>query len=127
MDHIISMAAGNQWVGDFTNCKCDLSLLQNARELETACEQIVAASGLMVMGRVFHQFQPAGATGLFLLAESHLAIHTWPERTSVAIDLYVCNVEENNAAKAAGVFKELLTLFSPGHYAHQLIQRGGAV
>lgn len=124
MNHIISMAAGSQWVGDFADCKCDLSLLQNAHELETACERIVAASGLMVMGRMFHQFQPVGATGLFLLAESHLAIHTWPECASVAIDLYVCNVEENNADKAAGVFKELLALFRPGHNTHQLIQRG---
>ena len=125
MDNIIGMATGNQWVGDFADCKCDLTLLQSARELEIACEKIVTASGLMVMGRVFHQFQPAGATGLFLLAESHLAIHTWPERASVAIDLYVCNVEENNADKASGVFQELLALFRPGHRTQQLIQRGG--
>lgn len=125
MDHFLSTAVGTQWVGDFAKCKCDIALLQHSSKLETACEQIVAFSGLQIMGRAFHQFAPQGATGLFLLAESHLAVHTWPEFASVAIDLYVCNVTEDNSEKAQGVFHKLVALFQPEHCQHQVIHRGG--
>ena len=123
MDHVIA-AAGTQWVADFTSCSCNAGLLENAGLLQAATEVIVQRSGLQIMGRVFHQFEPAGATGLFLLAESHLAIHTWPEFAAVAIDLYVCNVGEDNSEKAAGVFNQLIELFEPGNLNHQVLQRG---
>ena len=125
MDHFLSTAVGTQWVGDFAKCKCDIALLQQSDKLEAACEKIVSFSGLQIMGRAFHQFAPQGATGLFLLAESHLAIHTWPEFASVAIDLYVCNVTEDNTDKAKGVFDKLVALFAPEHCQHQVIHRGG--
>ena len=73
-----------------------MTLRNNAAELELRSMAIVSAANLQIMGRVFHQFQPVGATGLILLAESHFAIHTWSELGSVAIDLYVCNMTENN-------------------------------
>lgn len=125
MDHFISSAVGTQWVGDFSKCGCDGGLLKNSATLEAACEMIVVESGLQIMGRAFHQFAPEGATGLFLLAESHLAVHTWPEYASVAIDLYVCNVTEDNTDKARGVFDKLVALFQPEHCQHQIIHRGG--
>ena len=125
MDHLISTAVGTQWVGDFAKCQCDAALLKHSKALEAACEKIVDASGLKIMGRAFHQFAPEGATGLFLLAESHLAIHTWPEFASVAVDLYVCNVTEDNSEKAKTVFEKLLALFAPEHCQHQVIHRGG--
>ncbi len=124
MDQLISTATGSQWVADFTDCKCDIAILESAAMLADVCQQIIVSSRLQVVGKVFHQFMPVGATGLFLLAESHLAINTWPEFSSVAIDLYVCNVEENNAAKADTVFKQLVELFDPQHYTHQVIRRG---
>ena len=46
-------------------------------------------------------------TGTVLLAESHLAIHTWPEAGFVTVDVYVCNYTTDNTAKAERVFKAL--------------------
>ena len=48
---------------------------------------------MTVVGDSFHQFEPQGVTGTVLLAESHLAIHTWPEQGFVTIDVYVCNLQ----------------------------------
>jgi S-adenosylmethionine decarboxylase proenzyme len=124
MDQIINTAIGTQWLGDFANCKCDAALLKFATTLELACEDIVSTSGIHIMGRAFHQFSPDGVTGLFLLAESHLAIHTWPEFSSVAIDLYVCNVTEDNGEKAKNIFAQLITLFAPLNRKQQVLQRG---
>lgn len=54
--------------------------------LDRLCEK----NGLCVLKRVIHCFQPQGMTCLYLLAESHLSIHTWPESRFCAIDLFCC-------------------------------------
>ena len=61
-------------------------------------------SGLTVVGDSFFQFEPQGVTGTVLLAESHLAIHTWPEAGFVTVDVYVCNLTTDNTAKAERLF-----------------------
>lgn len=52
---------------------------------------IVDAGKLNVVGILQHQFNPIGCTIIYLLAESHLSIHTYPEMCYCAIDLYCCN------------------------------------
>jgi len=53
----------------------------------------VQAAGLTPVDGVFHRFPlPGGVTGVVLLAESHVAVHTWPERGAVTLDVYVCNL-----------------------------------
>jgi S-adenosylmethionine decarboxylase len=115
---------GTQWVGDLCGCQCDEMLLKTAPQLEVACTAAVRASGLHPVGHVFHQFEPGGATGLVLLAESHLAVHTWPERQFVSIDLYVCNFSEDNSAKASALFELLRELFQPEEIHAQTVARG---
>lgn len=54
-----------------------------------------------------HKFQPQGITGIVLLAESHIAIHTWPEFNYTAIDIYTCG-DKANPGKALEYLKEAL-------------------
>ena len=49
-----------------------------------------------------HQFEPQGLTGIVLLAESHISIHTWPERGEAAIDVFTCG--ERNSKEIAEFF-----------------------
>ena len=63
--------------------------------------QATRDAGLTVVGDAFYQFEPQGVTGTVLLAESHLAIHTWPERSFVTVDVYVCNLATDNSDKGA--------------------------
>ena len=61
-----------------------------------------------------------------ILAESHLAIHTWPEMGSVTVDVYVCNFTTDNTREGAAVcFAELERRSSPRARSFQAIQRGG--
>jgi S-adenosylmethionine decarboxylase len=58
-------------------------------------------SGLRSVNELFHRFEPAArgaVTGVVLLAESHLAVHTWPELGAVTLDVYVCNFGGDNSA-----------------------------
>lgn len=43
-----------------------------------------------ILGQQFHQFSPFGVTGVLLLAESHISIHTWPEHSLAAVDIFTC-------------------------------------
>ena len=84
-----------------------------------------AKSGLTVVGDAFHQSSPQGVTGTVLLAESHLAIHTWPEHGFVTVDVYVCNLATDNTAKAERLFRALQSALKPQRTKFHSIHRGG--
>ena len=89
------------------------------------CRRAVDESGLTIVGDRFFQFEPQGVTGTVLLAESHLAIHTWPELGFVTVDVYVCNYTTDNTAKAERVFDVLERALQPARKRFQAIHRGG--
>ena len=66
----------------------------------------------------------AGATGAVVLAESHLAVHTWPELRAVTLDLYVCNFSHDNSAAARAAFAQLIARFCPHRCVQREIVRG---
>ncbi len=63
-------------------------------------------------------------TGVVLLSESHLAIHTWPELGAVTLDVYVCNVDHDNSDKARALLQTLIDAFAPQQSQVQSVQRG---
>jgi len=69
---------------------CRSALLADLSALRGALERAAAAFGLTVIAEEFHQYLPQGVSGVLILAESHLAVHTWPERDFAAVDLFTC-------------------------------------
>ncbi|MDR2188679.1 MAG: adenosylmethionine decarboxylase [Azonexus sp.] len=107
-------AAGLHLIGDLYGCLCDSRLMLNAAYLETFCKERVAAAGLTAVGSLFHSFgEGGGVTGVVVLAESHLSIHTWPESGYVTLDVYVCNYTSNNRPKAQKLFDDIRAAFKP--------------
>lgn len=84
------MNVGAEWLVDAEGCSQEL--LRDIETVRNLCEEVVADLGLRVVGEpVWHQFpQPGGVTGLYLLAESHLACHTFPETRIATFNLYCC-------------------------------------
>ena len=70
------------------------------------------------------QFEPQGVTGTVLLAESHLAIHTWPEHGFVTIDVYVCNLATDNSDKGEGCSARSRYGVEAARTKYQAIHRG---
>ena len=64
--------------------------LNNGPRIVHACLAAAHAAGATVLNYQWHQFEPHGVTMLVLLAESHLSIHTWPEKGSAAVDVFTC-------------------------------------
>jgi S-adenosylmethionine decarboxylase proenzyme len=117
---------GCQWVADFFDCTAPADLLERADQLEAMSMAAVRDSGLTPIGRRFHQFEPAGATGVILLAESHLALHTWPELRFTSLDLYVCNFLTDNTVKAQRLFDLVSARLVPGRVELRRLDRGNA-
>ncbi len=93
--------------------------------LRAACLQAVRDAGLQAVSDVFHAFAPpGGVTGVVLLAESHLALHTWPELNAVTLDVYVCNLRRPNEDRAEHLLALLRPLFQPGRVQQQRVLRG---
>jgi spermidine synthase len=81
-------ALGRHLLVDFYGCAP--RLLDDADHLEKALKEAALAAGATVLNAAFHRFSPCGVTGVLLVQESHLAIHTWPERAFAAVDLFTC-------------------------------------
>src|SRR5690348_7419149 len=115
---------GLHLIGDLTGCRCDPQLLLDGESFRAKCLAMVEASGLTTMDATFHTFDGGGFTGTVVLAESHLAIHTWPERQGLTLDVYVCNYSADNSAKAGKLFDQLVQYFQPTEVAKHAIDRG---
>lgn len=115
---------GLHLIGDLYGCRCDGKFLHDRSLLRTQCIRFCKEAGLGVVGDFFYQFGEAGVTGTVLLAESHLAIHTWPETLSVTLDVYVCNYSQDNSAKATKVFDRLCALLNPEEVIPNHVMRG---
>jgi S-adenosylmethionine decarboxylase proenzyme len=116
---------GIHLLGEWYGCPADTPEFTTADALRALCLDAVAASGLTIVGDSFHQFEPQGVTGTVLLAESHVAIHTWPEHGFVTVDVYVCNLASDNSAKAELLFQSLESALKPERTRFHSIRRGG--
>jgi S-adenosylmethionine decarboxylase len=117
---------GIHLLGEWYGCAADMPEMTHADALRAACLRLATASGMTIVGDSFHQFAPTGVTGTVLLAESHLAIHTWPEHGFVTIDVYVCNYTTDNTAKAERLFHSMQEALRPQRYKFQALHRGGS-
>ena len=119
-------------IADLYNCpKGDY--LTSAATLRALCVRACTATGLTVLGEHFYQFNSfdqihaGGATGAVVLAESHLAIHTWPERDGATLDIYVCNVTADNSARAENLYASMIAALQPGDVLVKRVWRGKAL
>ncbi|WP_211474458.1 polyamine aminopropyltransferase [Collimonas humicola] len=120
---------GLHLTADCYDCRCAPGLLLDPALLREFVLAQTRRSGLTIVGEKFHPFQAAdgsaaGVTCALLLAESHLAVHTWPERQAVTLDVYVCNFTEDNSAKASALLEALIAGFAATQRQTQRLQRG---
>jgi S-adenosylmethionine decarboxylase len=119
---------GLHLIADLYGCKPRVALHDGAALL-AACTSAAHKAQLTVVATQLHSFADAacpqaGATLVLLLAESHVSVHTWPERMSVALDVYVCNFSADNSAKAQQVLAALQDLFAPQRSEVKAVERG---
>jgi S-adenosylmethionine decarboxylase len=87
--------------------ECDPELLNNLPFLQRALLEAAEKTGATIIGETFHQFSPHGVTGVVAIAESHLCIHTWPEFSYAAVDIFTCGPSFDADAAADYIVKAL--------------------
>ena len=127
---------GLHLTADLRDCPVDRAVMTDPAALRVLCLAAVRGAGLQPVGQLFHRFErapgadaraPVGITGVVLLAESHLAVHTWPEIASVTLDVYVCNLGADNSPRAHALLAALIEAFAPGHVEQHALERGRAL
>jgi S-adenosylmethionine decarboxylase proenzyme len=104
---------------------CSSEKLDDLEGLKAVLYEAANAIGATTIGDHFHQFSPHGVTGVIVIAESHISVHTWVEEGYAAIDLFMCNSKltterVEHAVNLIGSFLEA------SHSTLNAIQRGAA-
>lgn len=86
---------------------CDKEALNDLDLIRDVMLKAAVDCGAVVLGSSFHHFNPQGVSGVVVIAESHLSIHTWPEFGYAAVDVFTCGTSVN-PEKAAEVLIEKL-------------------
>ena len=93
---------GRHLVADFHGCSADLNDPEFVMDaLERACK----AAKATIVERSGHHFSPYGVTAVLIIAESHVAVHTWPEYGYAAVDIFTCG-ESVDTYKAFEIVKK---------------------
>lgn len=79
---------GRHLVAEMANC--NTRILNDMQLLEKEMKEAARVSGATVVKSTFHRYNPQGLSGIIVIAESHLSIHTWPEYGYAAIDCFTC-------------------------------------
>jgi S-adenosylmethionine decarboxylase len=111
-------ALGRQIVVEYY--ACNPVALNDVAMIKRAMREAAVASGATVVQEAFHLFNPHGVSGVVVIAESHLTIHTWPEYGYAAVDLFTCG-EDVNPEIAFNFLKEQL---GAGSFSAMEMKRG---
>ncbi len=124
--HIISELSG-----------CDARILSDVDRVRGIMESAAREANAEVLKVAFHRFQPHGVSGVVVIAESHLSIHTWPESGYAAVDFYTCGQHTDPwraceyAARKLGATSMLTTevrrgiASTNGQYTHVVHEHAG--
>jgi len=84
----LGKALGWHWLVDLYRCS---QLPTDPAVLEAILVLAAESAGATVIQSCFHEFSPYGLSGVVVIAESHLAAHTWPEHSAMCLDLFSCS------------------------------------
>ena len=116
-DSQIHLPNGKHYMLDFHDV--DLTVLEST-DGEASVIQAITNSGMTFLGSRSHLFPGGGLTSFFLLSESHLSFHTWPEHSFIAIDIYTCG----NSIAADRLVRSMHDMFKPRRAKVSYIDRG---
>jgi S-adenosylmethionine decarboxylase len=94
--------------------------LDDPDDLRACLERAAREGGAHVVDARFSRFEPQGTSGVVILAESHVAVHTWPELGFAAVDVFTCG----EPSMADGIADAIVRLLAPTAFDRKTIPRG---
>ena len=111
-------ALGKHLLLELKDCKKEV--LNDIGFLKSALLAAAHESGATILGESFHHFNPQGVSGVVVIAESHLCIHTWPEYGYAAADIFTCG----NSVQPEKMAEILIEKLGTNNHSVMEIQRG---
>ena len=103
------VCSGKHLICDIKNIK-NKPLMDDLEKMKTVMNDICVQNNYSILQTSHHQFEPEGFSILYLLSESHMSIHTFPEKNYIAFDLYTCRTYVDNHVYNT-IYNELITIF----------------
>jgi len=105
--------------------KVDFSSFElNEKNLKNLISEELKKVWLIELWAYYHTFSKNNEiTCVVALAESHISIHTWPERKYISLDIFVCNLWNDNSSKAKKIYQDLIDFFTPLEIEEKFIER----
>lgn len=100
--------------------ECDTEILKDEKYISEAMIKACEIGQATVVSHTFHSFSPFGVSGVVVIAESHVAIHTWPEYGYAAVDIFTCGETIDPWA----LFNHLNIAFKSKHSSKMELKRG---
>ncbi len=111
---------GIQYIAEFY--RCSPTFISDPGQVEKAMLQAARVAKATIVESLFHRFSPQGISGVILIAESHLTIHTWPEHGYAAVDFFSCSLLDYQAA-----FDHMKKEFEAEEISIEKIRRGNLI
>jgi S-adenosylmethionine decarboxylase proenzyme len=102
---------------------CDPVVLASSDQVRELLLSAIQSSGLTIVLDNFHHFAPHGVSGVVVIAESHVTIHTWPEYRYAAVDLFTCG----STMKSEKIHSLIQAGLGSTRTSQALINRGGQI
>ncbi len=99
---------------------CDPDVIRRVEQVEQIMVRAAEVADVQVWAISFHRFQPTGVSGVVVISESHLSVHTWPEFGYVALDIFTCG----DRAKPQAAVQHALKAFGAGNMHITEVTRG---
>ena len=114
----MSGSLGKQIFVEFYNCSTNV--INDVAEIEKFMNIAALKANATIIKSIFHKFAPQGVSGVIVIAESHFAIHTWPEHNYASLDLFTCG----NKINELNAIQFLKKKFVSNKYEIKKINRG---
>ena len=105
-------------LADFYGCAGHPDYFTHKARMRKKAIAMIRHAGFRIVASRFHKFAASssgegGITGVVIVSESHLTVHTWPERRFVNLDVFFCNYSRDNTRKARAIFAEFKRIYRP--------------
>ncbi|OGR42132.1 MAG: S-adenosylmethionine decarboxylase proenzyme [Elusimicrobia bacterium GWA2_61_42] len=99
---------------------CSAAALSSVSKVQDAMLKAATAADATIIDSIFHHFKPYGVSGVVVIAESHFAIHTWPEHRYASVDLFTCG----DKTRPWRAFTAVKKSFKATHFSVMKVERG---
>jgi S-adenosylmethionine decarboxylase proenzyme len=99
---------------------CDYERVNSTKKIVNALKKIVKESKLGLIKIITHEYEPQGVTGIAIIKESHIAIHSWPEHNFLSIDIFSCSKKSLNLEK---IISDAKNIFKANKATYKIISR----